>query len=70
MKTNPIASNILKYLNSRQEPVAVREITFALKESHDPWDIKRTIWELTADSLAEITWDWKLKAKASTAIEP
>jgi hypothetical protein len=57
-----VKDEIRKALKGK-EPMTIDQLIKAI-ESFNQWDIKEAVWELTAASEAEITWDWKLKEKA------
>ncbi len=62
-----IAGAILDLLRQGEKEPA--DIIQALSDRFDVWQIRETIWDLTAKAAAELTWDRKLKlGKYSEAV--
>jgi hypothetical protein len=66
--TSQVADAILGVLSRRADGVSAAELTRELPE-YAPWQIREAIWDLTAASQAELTWDWKLR-KPGTKVNP
>ena len=68
--TQAIKAAILKLLSQSESPLSAQEIISQLARSgFDAWEIREVIWDLTADSQARFTWDWKLE-KLAPLIQP
>lgn len=56
---NPLANDILNILGKQTEPMSVHDVIVTFPK-HDVYNIKKELWDLSANGLIKFDWNWKI----------